>query len=229
MPLQHSGNAMHPEDTPSPPFDRLLRTVWLLVLAIAAASVLGFVSRYWWPLDYFCHFRLQYVYFLLFALVIFSLIRKIGKVILVALLLVLNVATIIPFYQSTGSPSEAKRTLRLVSANVGASNTQRDRIIEFVKRTDPDFVLLFEANEDWNDAVETIAADYPFQLKEIKAGNFSKVVLSRFPLGPATRKPFGRISIYALLTEVDVDGSTFLLIASHLLPPLFEIVLPAEK
>ena len=193
--------------------------MWFLVLAIAAITLLSFVAQYWWFLDYFCHFRLQYAYFLLFAFVVFALTRKLGKVALVIVLLLINVATFIPFYQTTQPPSEVTKTLKLVSANVSSSNDQQGRAIEFIREVDPDFVLLFEANEDWSNAVDSIAAEYPYKIREIKAGNFSKVILSRYPLGPATRKPFGRTSIYAVLTECEVNGRTFLLIASHLLPP----------
>ena len=109
--LHHLGQqVMHPEDTPSRPFARLLRIVWFVVLAITAMTMLGFVAQYWWFLDYF----------LLFALVVFSLTRKIGKVALVVLALLINGATLIPYYRATEPPSRATRKLRLVSANVGA-------------------------------------------------------------------------------------------------------------
>jgi endonuclease/exonuclease/phosphatase (EEP) superfamily protein YafD len=106
-----------------------------------------------------------------------------------------------------------------VAANVGANNRQHDQIIRFVQQVDPDFVLLLEANDTWSDAVQAIAAEYPYGVQEMKSGNFSTVLLSRHPIGPTTRKRFGKISMYALVTECDVNGRRLLLIASHLLPP----------
>jgi endonuclease/exonuclease/phosphatase (EEP) superfamily protein YafD len=191
----------------------------MIVLAIAGMTTLAFVAEYWWFLDYFCHFRLQYVYFLCLALVVFSLTRRFGRVIVCLLFLVVNLATIIPFYTATVPSTNAKKRLRLVSANVSANNTQREHIVDFVRKADPDFVILIEADKDWGDTVDALAADYPFEVREMNSGNFSKVLLSRYPLGPTRRKRFGRVSIYALLTECDVDGRRFQLIASHLLPP----------
>lgn len=68
--------------------------------------------------------------------------------------------------QAEATPAcDRDRSLTLLAANVLISNRQADRLIDLVRRTEPDIVLLLETDEWWENELRALSDDYPHVLR----------------------------------------------------------------
>ena len=70
----------------------------------------------------------------------------------------------------------------LLIMNVQKENTQKEQVIETIRRNDPDVVLAVEVDEEWNAAFDAVAADYPHAVRHPQENYYGMVLLSRMEL-----------------------------------------------
>ena len=122
----------------------------------------------------------------------------------------LNASFLVPWYLSGEHPSAAgaggKVPLKIVHANVHSSNTQYDRLVDFIDDEDPDFILLQEVNADWVAGTAGLRVNYPYAYTEPRDGNFGIAAFSKSPLDSISHidsPPLGYPTIIAKLTVHD--------------------------
>jgi endonuclease/exonuclease/phosphatase (EEP) superfamily protein YafD len=72
--------------------------------------------------------------------------------------------------------------LIIYSANVLQENTEYDRLLKQISAADPDIIFLWETNEAWKKAVETLKKDYPYCLEEALENTYGLLFYSRYKL-----------------------------------------------
>jgi len=85
--------------------------------------------------------------------------RRIGYGVLAAA--AINLLVVLPLY--VGSPGSSEPTapsLRVMSFNLLSTNESFSDVIEYIKVTDPDIVLLYEASRPWEVALESAGLGY---------------------------------------------------------------------
>jgi endonuclease/exonuclease/phosphatase (EEP) superfamily protein YafD len=70
----------------------------------------------------------------------------------------------------------------LLITNVQMENTHTDRVIDTIRRNQPDVVLAVEIDERWNAALEELVRDYPHALRHPQDNYYGMVLFSRFEL-----------------------------------------------
>ncbi|RVU00939.1 endonuclease [Mucilaginibacter limnophilus] len=75
--------------------------------------------------------------------------------------------------------------IKVLSANVFQDNTQYNKLLAQVNATDPDIILLLEADTKWEKAVKKLEADYPYTLKAPLSNTYGLLFYSRFELSNA--------------------------------------------
>jgi endonuclease/exonuclease/phosphatase (EEP) superfamily protein YafD len=78
-------------------------------------------------------------------------------------------------------PSSGSR-LRLMISNVLMENTRHDLLIEVVRETDPELLLVMETDADWERALEPLAAAYPHVIRQPQDNYYGLMLFSRLPL-----------------------------------------------
>ena len=102
--------------------------------------MLGFFGRFWWVLDLFSHFRLQYFLSLFLLVVILLVGRKKRLVLLFAVFTGLNAAVTIPLYfPGQPAPSHPQRIYRAMLANVNTRAGDPLRVAKGLENTIPIF------------------------------------------------------------------------------------------
>jgi endonuclease/exonuclease/phosphatase (EEP) superfamily protein YafD len=139
----------------------------MAVVAVPAAAlvlltVAAFFGRYFWVLDLVANFRPQiFVGLVLCGLVLMmGKWRRVGAVTLAAA--VLNLVILLPlFVGSPGDPDSSAPLLRVLTYNLrGSANQSYAEVVDFIRRNEPDLVLLHEAYRPWELAMEPLSSDY---------------------------------------------------------------------
>lgn len=191
----------------------------LLILAtggLVVATAFALLARLWWLFDLFTHFRLQYV---AAALALAGLALVLGRpktASLLGLIALLHGWTIRDLWLGGEvSVADAGLPLRVVSANVLASNPTPGKVADFVQASEAGLVVLVDAQgERWAGALEQLAEAYPYGAPAGWQDGAPVIVLSQAPIRDvrvirslAGRRPY-------LVAEVMPDGAPPILVAA---------------
>ncbi len=194
----------------------LLQVAAVLTVAFSLLTSLDIPHR---NIELFTHFRLQYFVASLLLLVVFAGFRNYPYAGVLLLTAIFNGFLVVPWYQGKPPPTPGT-PLTLVHANVLASNTDYQRLIDFVKTEAPDVVFLQEITNEWVTALQELQQDYPYMYAEPRFGNFGIAALSRLPFDSIRHidsPPLGYPSIFAQIT---VNDEPLTLVSSHPTIPL---------
>jgi endonuclease/exonuclease/phosphatase (EEP) superfamily protein YafD len=194
---------------------------WLLAFAcllVAVATALSFMRD--WRLALASHFRPHLAVASVILAILVSLAGLPGwAASLAALFALLATAAnlfaiwrVLPRFAAASGGEDVR--LRLAFANLRASNTNRDAVVEWVRREQPDIFIACECVGDWPDALAALADDLPH-------GTWTPLgdlmIFSRLPLGeinhPVTR--YGN----AVVAEVETPAGPLSLVALHAIVP----------
>ena len=154
--------------------------VWFVGSCLGLATLAGFLGGLWWVLDLLAGFRHQ----LAAGLLVCTLVAAVGKwkrtAAAVGLLAIVNLIFIAPLFIGPSRPASGE--LRIVSFNVLASNESYSDVIEFIRETHAEVVVLHEINGRWEEAVEQAARtydDWPYEVTETRGDGdlFGSLVL----------------------------------------------------
>jgi endonuclease/exonuclease/phosphatase (EEP) superfamily protein YafD len=147
---------------------------------LGIATLAGFFGGSWWVLDLFAGFRHQ----LAAGLIVCTLIAVLAKwkktSVAIGLLAVVNLVLVVPLFFGPSRPDSGE--LRILSFNVLASNRRFEEVIDFIRETDADVVVLHEVTSRWEDAIEEASLtleDWPYEVTETRAPGdlFGSIVL----------------------------------------------------
>jgi len=190
---------------------------WLLdagLVATALFTLAGFAAGLDWTCELLCHFRPQYAV-LSAALLLFALIATdLRRMAIAGLLLVINAGLILPLYLGRPEPVSG-HTFKLLLSNINFSNRHPEKLVELVKSTDPDLILVTELAETAAEAMEPLANAYPFQLLKADDGARSLGIYSRRPLTDARLETIGRVGWVSGIATVNVDGRLITTMVCH--------------
>ena len=185
-----------------------------------AATLAGFIAGIWWPLELASHFRVQYCVVLLATGAILSVAGRLRWAGVAFLGAVVNLAVIVPLYlgdapQAVGGPS-----IRLVSANVHRGNREYSKLIELIRSSKADAVLLIEVNRTWLGRLAALSDLFPHSVARPQEDNFGMALFSRFPLSPAVIETAADMDYPILIATPEVEGKSVTVIGAHPPPPI---------
>jgi endonuclease/exonuclease/phosphatase (EEP) superfamily protein YafD len=88
----------------------------------------------------------------------------------IGLLAAVNLVVVAPLFFGPSRPDSGE--LRILSFNVLASNRRFEEVIDFIRATDADVVILHEVTSRWEDAIEEASLtfeDWPYEVTEARA------------------------------------------------------------
>lgn len=202
--------------------------LWAAAAGLCLATLMGFLGRWWWRFEQFCHFRIQYAILLTLLGLIFLAAGQPAGALFCKALALLNLACILPLYlpknhakqmPCVASPRMAS-VLRLLHANVLGENDQYHRLIALVQAEKPHILTLAEPHGDWMDALlPALSPAYPHHRYEAFEDNYGIAVFSRLPFTRTETHWFGPARLPSLVVGVEWEGQPLTLIATHPPPP----------
>ncbi len=135
--------------------------VAVLAAVLSLASFAAFFGRWVWWLDVLANFRLQFALGLALLFLLLMVGRWKRTAYGVGVAAAVNLALIGPlFLGPSADPVPDAPELRVMSFNLLSTNESYSDVIEFIRATDPDVVLLHEASRPWEVALEAAELGY---------------------------------------------------------------------
>jgi endonuclease/exonuclease/phosphatase (EEP) superfamily protein YafD len=203
----------------------------LTAAAISLASLGGFVllqatpvrflKRIAWATELSSNFRLYYLVILAALTLLFLLGRKVKRGLVVAIFAGLNLALLIPFYVAPPAAPAASQTFRTLMINTGFLGTSGASVIDLVRTSEPDFVVLLEAKPKTHAALQTLHDIYPFTTYQLGTDYYDGTSLySKYPFTVEEGVQEGRKYTPSLVTQVDLGGHDLILISTQTRAPM---------
>ncbi len=164
--------------------------------------------------ELFSHFRLQYLGASALLALIFLTLRHYRSAGALALVTIFNASFVLPFYVDE-SRAPGNTSLKLIHANVHSSNTDYQRLVDFINDEQPDLFVLQEINPEWVRGTQGLLTDYPYRYIEPRRGNFGIAAFSKVPfdaIGHIDSPPQAHPTIVAAIT---INEKPLTLISSH--------------
>ena len=124
-----------------------------------------------------------------------------------------------PEQVATAKSCPPERQISLLNANVLLDNRHYAKLLRLVEQRRPDVLLMLEPGAQWEQAVEPLAASYPYRISEAAPNTYGMILMSRLPMkgGIAHLLQSGVPSAHVQLRLA--GGEEILLHAVHPEPP----------
>jgi len=202
---------------------RLLVTVTnFLGFVVCLGTILSYFGEKNWLLDLLSHFRVLYLFYLLFCIVVSARNRSLQA--FWSLFALLNLIPILPFYVPEFAQVQKTSRLRVMTINLESiCNHNFDLATRYIKRVDPDIVSMQEIDSQFADYLKTNLPEYRYS-KFITESAFSGIgILSKFPLEQSKIYQFGQnFPMIASLAKTSLGD--ILVFAVHPLAPYSEFM-----
>jgi endonuclease/exonuclease/phosphatase (EEP) superfamily protein YafD len=198
---------------------RLIRIVDAITVALAIATLFGFLGRFHWFLDLFSHFRVQYMQLCLVPFFIALWKHRNKRAIALVLLVCLNYALVLPLYIGRPGPATEK-PFRAMLMNINASNGNTEQVLGSIRQAGPDILLLEEVTPKWVSELEVLNATYPYRVAEPQKGCFGIMLLSKYPLEHGEVVQIGEAGVPSIVAEVFFPHGVVTVIGTHPVPPI---------
>lgn len=210
--------------TPSEFLNLRLRPWGLLAAAGAvgcAATVLGFLGRFWWLPDLFSHFPVHYAMGLVVLSIVLLVARRRTTAIVFLAFACVNLAIVLPmFFGGSRTLPTGTPTLRAMLLNVNSRQGDVARVEQVVRELRPDILVLEEVNSRWMPALARLSEAYPHTIVEPREDNFGIGLFSKLPLVEGEVAYIGGADVPTILATVDVGDTNLQVVATHPLPPI---------
>ncbi len=197
---------------------------WIAPLGLLLLSAARAIADSY-PFELLCHFQLQYFIASIVVLLWLAVLRRPRAALLASAAMVVSGSALLPLWfappnNGAHPPDKPTKKLRVLHANVLASNEQPEKLLALVAREKPDLLALYEVNARWIKALTGLANDYPYRKESPREDEFGILVLSRTPLHEATVRRFGRLRMPSVTFKLQVRDVTVQFLAAHTMPPM---------
>ena len=202
---------------------RPISLIGLLQAAAALTIVFSIATSFNIPhhsIQLFSHFRLQYFVISILLLIAFTMMKQPKYALALLAAAVFNSLFIVNWYLPIDSEGGGDQRLKLILANVHASNDEYQRLVDFISEEDPDMVFLQEITEDWVTGTASLLKDYPYFYAEPRADNFGIAAYSRIPFDSVRHVDSPPLGYPTIIATATVGAEELTLISSHPTIPL---------
>ena len=207
-----------------------------LYISIIVFTLIPFIRNNHWFFHSFDFFRIQIIYLgaaLLVSSIFINFPQTLTDWIIFAsfvLSLCYQCYRVFPYtflapVQSKSCIGKQAFDIRLISANVLQTNTNKSSLVELLRQYDPDIFLTMESDQKWEKALDELAKKYPWQVKVPKDNLYGMHLYSRLELFDTEVKYMVEEEFPSIHTSVRLGkGKSTRLISIHPPPPS-----PTEK
>lgn len=183
------------------------------------AMLLGFLKRFWWVCDLFCHFPVQLFAVLLTVASLHLIRRDFRSSVIFALFAGANLSAVVPLYLGDAPTSPAGSvSYRAMLANVNTTFGSPPMVVGAIEHFKPDILVLEEVDGRWMALLSEGLKAYAHSTAMPRDDNFGIAVYSKYPMRGEVRY-FGDSEIPSVVAKIDTPQGTFTLIGTYALPP----------
>jgi len=172
------------------------------------------------------HFKVQYFYGSLFALVFYTIRKKKVLVLWFACTTVFNAYFVVPWYFGTEKSASFpdKPILKILHANVYTGNKHKKWFLNLIASEAPDMFIVQEVDDRWEHELSVVETNYPYHRVIPRSDNFGIALYSKIPLLKIEEITDTEFDVPSFSVMFIFDKQEVELIAMHPLPPVGEFV-----
>jgi endonuclease/exonuclease/phosphatase (EEP) superfamily protein YafD len=197
------------------------RSLLFAATLVAIVSVLPLAARLSWMLELTTHFRVQYLAVTGVLLVLLALRRRFGACAVLVAAAAVSAAPLLPYVPlPLGSEAASAATaapLKLLSVNVSYLQFSARRLLEIVRETDPDVVVVQELTPHAERVLAQLDTAFPNHRKFQADGPYGIGLWSRLPLESSEMFAIGRLP--AIEARLRGPTGAFTVFGVHLRAP----------
>lgn len=202
---------------------RLARPLlWILCVGSSCASLIALAGEWHWFAELFTHFRLYYLLAQGLLIIVFLNTRRYAWLVATVMLAVPNAwyvgPYIAPLLVGARMDADARPGPQILTLNLSATNLETRPAIDYIRRQQPDLVVLSEYTPAWHAAMHDELNDWPYRIVRPREGFFGMAVYSRDAFRRAEQLDFGVPGSENLRVELAKQDIT--LYAVHFVPPV---------
>lgn len=189
----------------------------ILLSIIILLSFFGYEN---WAFDLFAHFSVQYWILMFLAFAVLIVIKK-QKTVLIFLPLFLYLSVEIgKLYVGGQKDSSIEKSVKISAINVLSSNTDYQKVIDFIHNENPEIVIIQEITPTWEEALKTALNQYPEQLIKSQNNNFGIALYSKIKLENLKIATLNGINLPSIRSDFKIKNKKITLLATHPVPPI---------
>lgn len=192
--------------------------LWLAAAIFTFGIVAPWFPDTYWRFDQLAHLRLHALTAGLVLLGLSATTRRWWLAAVTGVLVLVQGAVTLAWPQWSFPPAEQK-VYRAVAFNLHAHNRSHPQILNWLEKTQPDFIILPEYNAQHRQALNPLLEVYPYQLVGWKWDDFGVALYSRYPVSLLPRKHGGEPALHA---RVETPDGPLYLLGVHPLSPQSE-------
>ena len=144
--------------------------------------IFSLTGRYFFIAELANNFRCQIMCLLIPFALILLLLRRWRLAILFGIATAWSMIGIVWVFLPGLQPPRGSSTIKIMSANVYASNPTPQLAVQRILEYDPDLVMLIEFANDWEQVMQPLHARYPFRVLQPRWHGFGIGLFSKLPL-----------------------------------------------
>lgn len=200
----------------------LKKLIWISIIGILLVSVLPNIFSDYWLIDIFSNFKVQYLFISVLLLIISGLLlkKKVSALILLVISILWNGYYIAPYYfcsNVVGSDNDSH--WKISSINLLSSNSETDLVKNYIRKEDPDVLVLLEFTPGWERDLLPIIENYPYKKLVTRTDNFGIALLSKFEM-TSSIDYFGLNNKPSIVGDLKIENKRFSIVATHPIPPI---------
>jgi len=189
----------------------------LTIGAISVLVILTLASQFgqYLYVELTTHFRLQYVVAAVVCTVLmvgYQSWKFAGVALLCA---ILNGIYLAPYLRAKTHDERTAQVVRIFHANVLWKNRNYGAVLDLIRSSDADLVVLQEVTEEWDNQLGVLEERYPFSKRVPLAEGAGMTLFSSYPLCDVEVLKFDDSSHIAIRAKAEINGEELLLLALH--------------
>lgn len=197
-----------------------MRTVLALAAAaLALATACALAARLSWAFDLFSHFRPHYAALAFLLGVVAFVARAYPAALALAAITLLNGWAVRDLWLGGGAAAAAAQEaipIRVLSANVLAANPTPGKVVDLVRESEADVVVLVDAEgERWREALAALGEIYPHRVPDRWRAGAPVVLFSRWPVPAETVVQPAAAERPYVVARLAAPGATPLVVGVH--------------
>ena len=189
-------------------------------IVLAAFSLLTASGIRYWSIDLFTHFRMQYLIIGLLVLPVMLWFRAWVTCGLLVVSTAVSALLVLPWFAASDAGYAGADTLKVLHANVHASNDDYQRVIDYVIDEDPDLIFIQEVSPQWAIQLHALRNRWRHGHVVARDDNFGIAVFSKHgfqQVGHIDSAPLGYPTIVGAL---EIGGRSLNLVNTHPMVPM---------
>jgi endonuclease/exonuclease/phosphatase (EEP) superfamily protein YafD len=158
-------------------------------------------------LQLFTHFRLQYLGASILLLVLLAAWRAPRYAVALCAAAVLNASFVLPWYLDQ-PPGAGGTEVKVMLANVLASNDDPTPLLALIEAEQPDLVFLLEVSPRWASDLPVLGESFTHSVVEARDGRFGIAMYSMLPVTAAATVDSSPLGFPTIVATLEVGGQS---------------------